>query len=122
MSYTATTLAWVGDPAAEEYARESIAQLETGSDGVPRPRRATLARLDLGLALLASEKADEAAARALAAIAAGQRVPSNRWRAAEVVTGVRRAGLPEADDLADALHTYERPRGADNGGRWTSPL
>jgi hypothetical protein len=39
LSYTATTLAWVGDPAAEEFAREVIARLQAHEDGVPRPRR-----------------------------------------------------------------------------------
>lgn len=118
ISYTATTLAWVGDPAAEEYAREAIRQLETAPDGVPRPRRVASARLDLGLALLAAGKPDEAAGQALAAITSGRVVPSNWWRATEVVAGVRRSGLPEAPDLVDALREYGRPPTvADAGGQ-----
>nr|WP_323374168.1 helix-turn-helix domain-containing protein [Plantactinospora alkalitolerans] len=102
LSYTATTLAWVGDAAAEEYAREVIADL----DGAGRPRRSASARLDLGLALLAASKPDEAAAAAEAAIISGRVVASNWWRATEVVAGVERTGIGEANDLRDAYETF----------------
>jgi transcriptional regulator with XRE-family HTH domain len=117
MSYTATTLAWVGDPAAEAFARETVRRLEAAPDGVRRPRRVASARLDLGLALLAAGKPDEAGAQALAAIESGRVVQSNWWRAAEVVGGVRRAGLPESADLVEALELSCRPPAADDSGR-----
>lgn len=113
LSYTATTLAWVADPAAEEYARETLRQLESSADGVARPRRVASARLDLGVALLGAGKADEAAAQALVAITSGRVVPSNWWRAAEVVAGVRRAGVADASHLAEALRVYGCPPVAD---------
>ncbi|GIG87133.1 hypothetical protein Pen02_20690 [Plantactinospora endophytica] len=102
LSYTATTLAWVGDPAAERYAREVVADL----DGAGRPRRTASARLDLGLALLAAGKPDEASAVAEAAITSGRVVASNWWRATEVVTRVEGTGISEARDLRDAYETY----------------
>ncbi|MFC0533026.1 helix-turn-helix domain-containing protein [Phytohabitans kaempferiae] len=109
LSYTATTLAWVGDPGAEEYARAVIAELESAPDGVVRPRRAATARLDLGVALLAADKPDEAAAAATAAITSGRVVPSTWWRAAEILAGVEQAGIAEARALRDAFETY-RPK------------
>jgi transcriptional regulator with XRE-family HTH domain len=102
-SYTATTLAWAGDPGAEAVARDVIAELQAEA---ARPRRIASAQLDLGLALLAAEKPDEAAAEAQLAITSGRIVPSNWWRADEVVAGVRRAGIPEADDLHQVAETY----------------
>ncbi|OJF13568.1 helix-turn-helix domain-containing protein [Couchioplanes caeruleus] len=101
-AYTATTLAWAGDPAAEAVAREVIAELE--QEGA-RPRRVASAQLDLGLALLAAEKPDEAAAAATAAIGSGRIVPSNWWRASEVVAGVQRAGV-EAHDLREQYEAF----------------
>src|SRR6266700_1073153 len=61
-AYVATTLSWLGDPAAERYARQVLARVETTLDGPPRPRRAATARLDLALALAATGRPDEAAA------------------------------------------------------------
>lgn len=114
VSYTATTLAWVGDPAAEEYARAAIDQLTAASDGMPRPRRIASARLDLGLALLAAGKPDEASAEALAAITSGRVVPSNWWRATEVVHGVEQANIREAEELRDAYETHRPVVEADD--------
>ncbi len=109
-SYTATTLAWAGDPAAEEHARAVIAQLETAAvDGLARPRRVVAARLDLGLALLAADQPDEAAAEALAAVTSGRVVASNWWRVDELAAGVERSGIAEAADLREAYEAY-RPR------------
>jgi tetratricopeptide (TPR) repeat protein len=102
-SYAATTLAWSGDPAAEAVARHVIAEL--AGEGA-RPRRVASARLDLGLALLAAGKPDEAAAVAGEAISSGRIVPSNWWRASEVVAGVQRTGVAEARDLRDAYETF----------------
>jgi transcriptional regulator with XRE-family HTH domain len=105
LTYTATTLSWLGDPAAEPYAREILHRLETGRDGGPRPRRIAAARLDLALALLAADRPDEAASQAIAAITSRRIVPSNFWRAAEIVAAVEAAGPPEAVDLREAYET-----------------
>jgi DNA-binding XRE family transcriptional regulator/tetratricopeptide (TPR) repeat protein len=113
MAYTATTLAWVGDPAAVEFASAVIEQLQANADGVPRPRRAASARLDLGLALLAAGRPDEASSEALAAITSGRVVASNWWRATEVMVGVQRAEIGEAAELREAYETYAP--GGDRG-------
>lgn len=109
LSYSATTLAWAGDPAAEEYARAVIDHLGTPTGKPPRPRRVASAQLDLGLALLAAGKPDEAGAVAVTAIASGRVVPSNWWRATEVLTGVERTGVPEADDLREVYRAHRPP-------------
>jgi transcriptional regulator with XRE-family HTH domain len=101
-AYTATTLAWLGDPAAEGYARHILARLESAIDGPPRPRRAATARLDLSLALIAAGRDDEAAGTAMEAIASGRIVPSSYWRAREVIHAVTERGVPEAAELAEA--------------------
>jgi hypothetical protein len=102
-SYAATTLAWAGDPAAESVARDVITELE--AEGA-RPRRVASANLDLGLALLAADKPDEAAAAASQAIGSGRVVASNWWRASEVVTSVEQSGIPEARDLRDEYEAF----------------
>ncbi|MEW2356556.1 hypothetical protein [Spirillospora sp. NPDC029432] len=99
-AYTATTLAWAGDAAAVPYARGVLARLVSGADGPPRPRRAASARLDLALALVAAGQLDAAAGTALEAVVSGRLVPSNHWRAAEILAAVR--NVPEADDLREA--------------------
>ncbi|MFK3980939.1 multiprotein-bridging factor 1 family protein [Micromonospora sp. NPDC050397] len=109
LSYTATTLAWSGDPAAEEYARRIVADL----DRAARPRRAASARLDLGLALLAAERPDEASVVATEAITSGRVVPSNWWRATEVLTAVESYGIREARDLRDAYESHRPHRSTD---------
>ena len=110
MAYTATTLAWVGDPAAVDYARAALARLLAADDGVTRPRRIASARLDLSLSLLGAGRADEAASVATDAVASGRVVASNWWRAAEVLAGVEAAGAVEAVELRNAYETF-RPRG-----------
>ena len=105
-SYAATTLAWAGDPAAEKVARDVIAELLAEN---ARPRRIASAQLDLGLALLAGGKPDEAAEQARHAITSGRIVPSNWWRVTEVVGGVRRTGIAEGEDLR-ALTVEHGPR------------
>jgi hypothetical protein len=110
-AYTATTLAWLGDPAAAGYARCVLARLESATDGPPRPRRAASARLDLSLALIAAGQHDEAAGTALTAIASGRIVPSNYWRAREVIHAVAGRGLPEAADPSDPPAASSPPRG-----------
>lgn len=101
-AYTATTLAWAGDPAAERFARGVLARLESPADGPPRYRRAATARLDLALALVASGKPDEAAAITMQAVMSGRLVPATYWRAREVIGAVAARGLPEARELAEA--------------------
>ncbi|MEU4156426.1 helix-turn-helix transcriptional regulator [Actinoplanes sp. NPDC026670] len=99
-AYTATTLSWVGDPAAEQVAREVLAELQAED---ARPRRIATARIDLGLALLSGDckRPDEAAAEVGAALRSGRVVPATWWRAEEVVTAVERFGIPEGRDLRD---------------------
>ncbi|MGH3248188.1 MAG: helix-turn-helix domain-containing protein [Trebonia sp.] len=101
-AYTATTLAWVADPAAERVGRTVLARLESPTDGPPRYRRAASARLDLALALIAGGKPDEAAAITMQAVLSGRIVPSNYWRAREVIGAVAARGLPDARELAEA--------------------
>jgi hypothetical protein len=104
-AYVVTTLSWLGDPAAERYARHVLARLESAADGPPRPRRAVLARVDLSLALVAASRHDEAAGITLDAITSGRLVPSNYWRAHEIVQAVLARGLPEAYELAEAYRS-----------------
>jgi transcriptional regulator with XRE-family HTH domain len=101
-AYMATTLSWLGDPAAEGYARQVLARLESSADGPPRPRRAASARLDLSLALVSAGRHDEATGTALEAITSGRLVPSNYWRAREVIQAVAERGVPEAAVLDEA--------------------
>jgi transcriptional regulator with XRE-family HTH domain len=108
LAYTATTLAWIGDPAAEGYAREVIDRLRAAEDGGGWPRRVAAAQLDLALALIAADKPDEAAASARTAMLSGRVVPSNYWRAAEVVRAVEAGGVPAAHDLRDVFETMRR--------------
>ncbi|WP_132636656.1 hypothetical protein [Nonomuraea mesophila] len=100
-AYTATTLSWLGDPAAVDYARQVFARLESTEDGGPRPRRAASARLDLALALLATDEPGEAGYITLQAVMSGLLVPSNYWRAKEVITGIEEQGLAEAVELRE---------------------
>ncbi|WP_157248844.1 helix-turn-helix transcriptional regulator [Nonomuraea typhae] len=101
-AYIATTLSWLGDPAAERYARHVLARLESAKDGPPRPRRAVSARLDLALSLLAADQLDEAGQITLTAITSGILVPSSYWRAREVIRAVEERRLPEAGELREA--------------------
>jgi transcriptional regulator with XRE-family HTH domain len=105
-AYTATTLAWSGDPAAVEYARAVVEKMERPDEGPRRPRRAGVARLDLALALIGTENLDEATATALEAIAARTLTASNWWRATEVVRAVERSGFGQAAELRDAYETF----------------
>ena len=108
-AYAATTLSWLADPAGEHVARLVLERLESSIDGPPRPRRAASARIDLSLALLAADKPDEAAGVALHAVTSGRLVPSNYWRAREVVQAVAEAGPAEAAELADAYREFCTP-------------
>ncbi|HEY3955594.1 MAG TPA: helix-turn-helix transcriptional regulator [Streptosporangiaceae bacterium] len=110
-AYVATTLSWLGDPAAEPEARQVLARLESTTDGPPRPRRAASARLDLSLALVATGRHDEAAGTVLEAVTSGRLVPSNYWRAREVIEAVAARGVPEARELGDAYQETCRETG-----------
>ncbi|MGH4031078.1 helix-turn-helix domain-containing protein [Actinomycetota bacterium Odt1-20B] len=109
VSYTATTLAWVGDPAAEDYAREVIARLAPPHDVSKWPRRVASANIDLALSLVVSDRVDEACDAAQQAILSGRIVPSNRWRALEVVQAVEGRKISEARDLREAYEGMKRP-------------
>ncbi|MCP2290971.1 hypothetical protein [Nocardia amikacinitolerans] len=77
-----------------------------------RPRRIASANLDLGLALVAAEKPDEAAHVALAAVASGRLVPSNYWRVSEVVSRIEDRGVPDAAMVREAFRdTYSSTSG-----------
>lgn len=108
VAYTATTLAWLGDPAAEDHAREVIRRLGATNDPTKWPRRVASANIDLSLALLVTDRLDEAFSHTLRAITSGRIVPSNQWRVAEVVQAVEARGLPEAVDLRDAYENMRR--------------
>lgn len=97
--YVSTTLAWIGDHAAEPAAREILAALE--DDGT-RPRRVALARLDLALALTAAGRHDEAAAQAMSAVESGRLAPVDRPRVREIVAAVTSRAAPGAAGLAEA--------------------
>lgn len=115
LAYTATTLAWVGDPAAEDYARQVIARLAPTDDVEKWPRRVASANIDLALALLGGDRLDEACNAAQRAILSGRIVPSNHWRALEVVNSVEQRQLPEAQDLREAYQGLKAlPRKADD--------
>jgi transcriptional regulator with XRE-family HTH domain len=101
-AYAATTLAWLSDPAAEGCARQVLGRLESAADGPPRLRRAASARLDLALALTASDRLDEAAVTALDAVTSRLLVPSNYWRAEEIIQAVAARQVPEGRELEEA--------------------
>jgi transcriptional regulator with XRE-family HTH domain len=102
LAYTATTLAWLGDSAAEPFAREVIARLSPSEDIMKWPRRVASANIDLSLVLLADNRLDEACDSVQKAILSGCVVPSNHWRALEVVKAVEVRKLPEAPELREA--------------------
>ncbi|MER6527164.1 helix-turn-helix transcriptional regulator [Streptomyces sp. NPDC001508] len=111
LSYTATTLAWLGDSAAEPYAREVIKKLSPSDDVSQWPRRVASANIDLALVLLKADRLDEACDSVQKAILSGRVVPSNHWRALEVVKAVEARQLPESADLREAyqgLKSIER--------------
>jgi hypothetical protein len=100
-AYTATTLAWVRDAEAVSYTRTVLAELIQPARGPVRHRRVASARLDLALALAGAGQDEEAHDTALTALTSGVLVPSNYWRAAEVITELHAKRLPAAE-LTDA--------------------
>jgi hypothetical protein len=105
-----TALSWLGDPAAEDYAREVLARLESGLDGAIRPRRIATARVDLALALARTGHLDEAAGHALVALRSGRIVPSSAWRVHEVLAAVEAQDLAEATELRETYDIVVRPQ------------
>lgn len=97
--YTATALAWLGDPAGEHVAREVA---ERYADG-PARRLAT-ARIDLGLILARDGRPDEAGHLGVLAADSGRLVPSNRWRVTELDEALAgRRDVPEVAQLHDRV-------------------
>jgi transcriptional regulator with XRE-family HTH domain len=96
--YTGTSLAWLGDPAAEDYTRHATTRFSTGS----QPRRLATAHLDLGLVLARLGRPDEAAHCGVLALEANHLVPSNAWRADELIAAVGGYhGVPEVEALRE---------------------
>ncbi|MGH3671781.1 MAG: hypothetical protein ACRDSH_14280, partial [Pseudonocardiaceae bacterium] len=102
--YTGTALSWLGDPAAEDIARHAAADYQTSG----RRRRLATAYLDLGLVLARLGRPDEAAHCGVLALGANHLVPSNAWRADELITAVSGYRcVPEVE----ALHELAAQRG-----------
>lgn len=108
VAYMATTLAWAGDPAAESFAREILERLNRQEHNGKWPRRVASANLDLALTLIVSDRLDEAVGATQTALASGRVVPSNYWRAAEVVRAVEARKMPEAGELREAYEEMRR--------------
>jgi transcriptional regulator with XRE-family HTH domain len=114
---TTTTLAWLHDPAAEGYARDVIRRLEAGERTGKWPRRVAAAQLDLGLALLAADKYDEACAVARRAVESGRVVPSNQLAGSGSGGGCRAAGAAGGRGAARSVRSAAR----DDAARLTGP-
>jgi transcriptional regulator with XRE-family HTH domain len=96
--YTGTALAWLGDPAAEDHARHAAARSEASG----QRRRVATAHLDLGLILARLGRPEEAAHFGVLAIESHELVPSNAWRADELITAISGyRGVPEVEELRD---------------------
>jgi transcriptional regulator with XRE-family HTH domain len=96
--YTGTALAWLGDPAAEDYARRAAASHEAAG----QRRRLATAHLDLGLVLARLGRPDEAAHCGVFALSTNHLVPSNSWRADELVAAVSgHRGVREVEELRE---------------------
>jgi hypothetical protein len=96
-----TTLSWLGDPAAVGMARSVLVKMESPAD--LRPRRAVAARIDLALALARAGEPDEATGVALEAITSPYLVPSNYWRADEVIAAVEPGDPQGAETVREAI-------------------
>ncbi|MFD4482139.1 helix-turn-helix domain-containing protein [Streptomyces sp. NPDC058471] len=109
LSYTATTLSWIGDPAAEAPAREVIGHIAPGAVPGAWPRRIVTAHLDLALTLLSLGRLDEATDAAKKTIMSGRLLPANHWRVLEILQGVEGRNLPEAPDLREMYQELRSP-------------
>ncbi|MGH3539583.1 MAG: XRE family transcriptional regulator, partial [Pseudonocardiaceae bacterium] len=95
-----------------DYARHAAARYDTGS----QPRRLATAYLDLGLVLARLGRPDEAAHCGVLALGANHLVPSNAWRADELITAVSGyRGVPEVEELRELV----RHKSATTGNRST---
>lgn len=98
-------MAWLGDPAAEHHARHAAARAEAGA----QHRRAATAQLDLGLVLAQLGRPDEAAHYGMLALESNELVPSNAWRADELITVVSGyRGVPEVKALRELAAQHGR--------------
>lgn len=106
-SFTATTLAWLGDEEAERYTRRAVELFAPADDGMPNPRarRYAAAQIDLALVTAKMGRLDEACASAQTAIDTGQVAPSNYWRIGEVARTAAAGKLPEAAALRASYQT-----------------
>lgn len=107
-AYVATTLAWLGDVASERHARHVVARLTREAEAGRWPRRLASASIDLAVALLLTDRLDEACAVAQESMLSGRLVASSHWRAREVVHAVEARALPEASDLREAYQLMRR--------------
>ena len=107
-AYVATTLAWLGDVASEHHSRHVVATLTQEAEAGRWPRRLASANVDLALALLLTDRLDEACAVTQASMLSGRLVASNHWRALEVVRAVEARDLPEAPDLRESYELMRR--------------
>lgn len=97
--YTATALAWLGDPGGERVAREVAERYAEGP-----ARRLATARIDLGLILARQDRVDEAAHLGVLAAESGRLVASNRWRVDEVDDAMAaRRDVQEVAELHERL-------------------
>lgn len=87
-----------------------IAGLAPADDVRKWPRRVASANIDLALTLLGDDRPDEACGAVQRAILSGRVVPSNHWRALEVVRAVEARKLPEASDLREAYQGMSSPK------------
>src|SRR5262249_49748136 len=74
-----------------------------GSHNEGRSSGTAAANLDLALTLVASCRFEEAAEAARKAILSGRVVPSNRWRALEIMRSLEGHKIGEARELREAL-------------------
>jgi transcriptional regulator with XRE-family HTH domain len=96
--YTGTALAWLRDPAAEDYARHAALRHEASG----QRRRLATAYLDLGLVLVRLGRPDEAAHYGVLALGTNHLVPSNSWRADELIAAVSDyRGVPAVEELRE---------------------
>ena len=107
-SHIATTLAWIGDPAAERHAREAIELFTPVDRTSPWPRRYASAQLDLALLAARRDDLDEACSAARTAIATGRLAPSNDWRVREVLDIVTTRDGPGARALLEEYRAMLR--------------
>lgn len=108
-AYTATTLAWLGDPEAGQHARAVIERFRPTRDGQPWPRRYATAHVDLALCAAKAGEPEEAVDAARTAMASGSIAPSNWWRVGEVVREVTAKRVTGAAELQERYRAMTDP-------------